>query len=137
MVYSEELAQRIRKNLSPFKKHVEEKKMMGGLTFMLHGKMCCGVVKNDMMVRIGPEGYAEALGQPHARAMDFTGRPLRGFVFVGPRGYKTDEDLANWVNQATEFVSSLPVRSKERRDFSEEDTPTEHVKAKDQSKLEV
>ena len=115
MVYSEELAQRIRKNLSPFKKHVEEKKMMGGLTFMLHGKMCCGVVKDDLMVRIGPKGYDEALGHPHARPMDFTGRPLKGFVFVGLGGYKTDEDLANWVNLARGFVSSLLVISKDVR----------------------
>lgn len=85
--------------------------MFGGIAFMLHGKMCCGVVKDDLVVRVGPEQYEKALSQPHARPMDFTGRPLRGFVFVDPTGYKTDKPLAKWVEQAVEFAMTLPRKS--------------------------
>ncbi len=74
---------------------------------MLGGKMCLGVVRDDLLVRVGPDNYEEAMREPHARPMDFTGRSLRGFVFVGPKGYKTDEDLAKWVNMAVDFVVSL------------------------------
>jgi hypothetical protein len=109
MVYNEVLADRIRKLLKE-QKGLGEKEMFGGVTFMLHRKMCCGVVGNELVVRVGPGRYQEALNQPHARPMDFTGRPLKGFVFVGLGGYKTDNDLAKWVNQATKFVSSLPVK---------------------------
>jgi TfoX/Sxy family transcriptional regulator of competence genes len=84
--------------------------MFGGITFMLHGKMCCGVVGNELVVRVGRESYDEAVSQPHVRPMDFTGRPLKGFVFVGPGGYETDEELAKWVKQATKFVSSLRAK---------------------------
>ncbi len=92
MVYDEKLADRIRKMLTT-RKGLVEKKMFGGITFMLNGNMCCGVVKNNLVVRIGPERYEKVLAEPHVQPMDFTGRPLRGFVFVGPGGYQTDEDL--------------------------------------------
>lgn len=74
---------------------------------MLHGKMCCGVLKDGLVVRVGPERYAAALATPHARPMDFTGRPLRGFLFVAAGGYKTDTTLRKWVQQAVDFTSSL------------------------------
>ncbi len=111
MVYNEQLAFRVRKLLNE-QKRLGEREMFGGITFMLHGKMCCGVVGDELVVRVGPESYDEALSQPHTRPMDFTGRPLKGFVFVGPGGNKTDEDLAKWVNQAAKFVSSLLAKNR-------------------------
>lgn len=109
MVYDERLADRIRKMLAR-QKGLTEKKMFGGIAFMLNGNMCCGVVKNNLVLRIGPKNYEKALAEPHMRPMDFTGRPLRGFVFVDPSGYQTDEDLAKWVKRAVDFVSSLPAK---------------------------
>jgi len=106
MAYDERLADRIRKVLSG-RQRLTEKKMFGGIAFMLRGHMCCGVVKNDLVIRIGPERYEKALSQPHARPMDFTGRPLKGFVFVGPNGYKTDKALAKWVARAIQFIMTL------------------------------
>ena len=106
MTYNEKLADRVRNTLAGCK-GLTEKKMFGGISFMLNGKMCCGVVKEDLVVRVGPERYEEALAEPYVRPMDFTGRPLRGFVFVGPPGYQTNEALANWVGRAAHFVTSL------------------------------
>lgn len=109
MTYDVKLAGRIREILAR-RKGLAEKKMFGGISFMLNGNMCCGVVKDNLLVRIGPENYEKALAEPHVRPMDFTGRPLRGFVFVGPGGYQTDEDLAKWVKRAVDFASSLPAK---------------------------
>lgn len=106
MVYDGTLAERLRKSLHG-REGLTEKEMFGGISFMLGGKMCLGVVRDDLLVRVGPDNYEEAMREPHARPMDFTGRSLRGFVFVGPKGYKTDEDLAKWVNMAVDFVVSL------------------------------
>ncbi len=106
MVYDEVLAGRLRRSLSG-REGLSEKEMFGGISFLLGGKMCVGVVEEDLVVRVGPRRYEEALGEPHARPMDFTGRSLRGFVFVGPRGYETDDDLAKWVGMALDTVESL------------------------------
>lgn len=110
MAYDEKLADRVRKALAG-RKGLSEKEMFGGIAFMLRGNMCCGVVKDDLVIRIGLERYENALLQPHARPMDLTGRPLTGFVFVGPTGYKTDKALAKWVKQAVEFALTLPRKS--------------------------
>ena len=107
MAYNEKLAERIRKVLAR-RKGLTEKKMFGGLAFMVHGNMYCGVLKDDLVFRVGPERYEKALSQPHTRPMDFTGRPIRGFVFVGPGGCRTDKALAKWVKQAVEFAMTLP-----------------------------
>ncbi len=88
------------------RKGVTEKKMFGGLAFLLDGKMFCGIVKNDMIVRVGPDRYEEALARPHARPMDFTGRPMKGFVFVGPAGLESDETLAEWLEMGLKYVRS-------------------------------
>lgn len=109
MVYNEKLASRIRKILVT-QKGLAEKKMFGGISFMLKGNMCCGVIKNNLVVRVGPERYEKALAEPHVRPMDFTGRPLRGFVFVGPGGYQTDEALMKWVKLAIDVALSLPAK---------------------------
>ncbi len=110
MPCNDHLAERIRQLLST-PSDVEEKRMFGGLTFMVGGKMCCGVRGDDLMVRVEPDYYPEyhreALGRPHARPMDFTGRPMRGFVFVSADGLAEDDDLENWVGHGVEFASSL------------------------------
>ena len=104
---NEELADRIRQALKRHK-NLEEKKMFGGLAFLLGGRMCCGVLNDNLVVRVGPERYAAALSQAHTRPMDFTGRPLTGFVYVGLRGVKTDAALAKWLREATEYALTLP-----------------------------
>jgi TfoX/Sxy family transcriptional regulator of competence genes len=85
---------------------VVEKKMFGGLTFMVAGKMACGVVHDDLMVRVGPDGDEAALAEPHTRPMDFTGRPMRGMVYVDPAGLATDADLGHWVDRAVRVATT-------------------------------
>ncbi len=102
MAYNETLAERIRKTFVKVLR-VEEKKMMGGLTFMVNGKMCVGILKDDLMVRLDPAVYAAALKKKGCREMDITGRPMRGFVFVSPEGFRTKRDLDYWLGLALEF----------------------------------
>lgn len=102
MSYNEKLAVRVRELLQN-KKRVEEKKMMGGLTFMVNDKMCVGVLNDDLMVRIDPDIYEEALERRGCRKMDFTGRPMRGFVFVDSDGIKSNKDLEYWLGLAIEY----------------------------------
>lgn len=102
MAYSEFLAQRIRDNL-PTVLPVKEIKMMGGLTFMVDGKMCVGVLGDDLMVRLDPREYESALARKGCRKMDFTGRPMRGFVFIGPEGTASDDELRFWLKQALSY----------------------------------
>lgn len=109
MAYSEQLASRVRKILAR-QGGLYEQKMFGGIAFMVRGHMCCGVVKDLLMVRVGPEAYEKALAKPHTRPMDFTGRPLRGLVFVAPAGTRTDQGLSGWVRQAARFVRTLPPK---------------------------
>ena len=109
MAYNEQLAERVRKILAK-QGGLYEIKMFGGIALMLRGHMCCGVVKELLMVRVGPEAYEKALAKPHARPMDFTGRPMKGLVFVSPAGTRTDKGLSGWVGQATRFVKTLPPR---------------------------
>lgn len=84
--------------------------MFGGLAFMVNGHMCCGIVGKDFVVRTGPEQYEEALSKPHARPMDFTGRPMRGLVYVGPEGYESARDLKAWIQRGLRFVRTLPPK---------------------------
>lgn len=109
MAYNEKLADRMREYLVDLKK-IEEKKMMGGLCFMYKGKMCCGIVKDDLMVRVIPERHEEALSHPHGRPMDFTGKPLKNFVFVSAEGFKKKADLEYWLEMGIAFVNSIPVK---------------------------
>lgn len=107
MAYSEYLADRIRNVLDHKSVIYEEKKMMGGLTFMVNNKMCVGIVKEDLMSRVGPKVYQEALEMDGAREMDFTGRPMKGYVFISSDGVDTDDQLENWVSMALEFNKEL------------------------------
>ena len=110
MAYNEILADRIRGVLA-HRSDLTEKKMFGGLSFMLGGNMCCGIMKDDLVLRVYPDSYETALARPHARPMDFTGRPLKGMVYVGLEGYKTDEELKGWRDQALSFALSLPPKT--------------------------
>jgi len=114
MSYDENLAARIRGVLAK-RTDVVEKKMFGGLCFMVGGAMCCGLTKTDFMVRVGPEGYDDALAQPHARPMDFTGRPLAGMVYVAPEGVRGAAALAKWIGRGVSYVASLAPKAAKRR----------------------
>jgi TfoX/Sxy family transcriptional regulator of competence genes len=103
MPYDETLAARIRRVLR-HQTDITERKMFGGLAFMRNGKMCCGIVGQDLMVRVLEKDMPSALRRPHVRPMDFTGRPLRGFVYVAPPGVATDDSLREWVRKGLAFV---------------------------------
>ncbi len=105
MAYDDRLADRIREALGP-RPDVTEKKMFGGVAFLLDGKMFVGIVKDDLMVRVGPDRYEAALAETHVRPMDFTGRPMNGYVFVGPSGAKTAKAVKKWVDQGAAFVAT-------------------------------
>jgi len=109
MAYNERLAERIRKALGR-RRNITEKKMFGGLSFLQNGKMLCGVMKDLLVVRIGPEEAAELLKKPrikpHVRPMDFTGRPMKGFLYVEPGGCKSAAQLAAWMDRCAQAGSS-------------------------------
>lgn len=103
MAYDEQLATRVREFFKQRKVAFEEKRMMGGLCFLVDGKMCVGVEKERLMVRIDPAIYEQALQRKGCVPMDFTGRPMRGFVFVHAAGWSGDGELAAWLDLALEF----------------------------------
>jgi len=103
MAYSEKLANRIRERLVEFGDNTEEKKMMGGLTFMLNGKMCVGIIKDELMCRINPAFHEQAIEKTGCRTMDFTNRPMIGYVLIDEGGIKTKKDFDYWIDQALEF----------------------------------
>ncbi|MEX1254523.1 MAG: TfoX/Sxy family protein [Dehalococcoidia bacterium] len=109
MAYDEKLADRVRKALGP-DGGLTERKMFGGIAFMLRGNMCCGIVKDELMVRVGPDAFDDALRQPHARPMDFTGRPMKGMVYVSAAGLRTAPALRKWVQRGVDFASTLPAK---------------------------
>lgn len=111
MAYDEKLAERIRLSLAGWR-GVSERKMFGGVAFLVRGHMLCGVVGPELMVRVGPEAYAAALARPHVREMDFTGRPLTGMVYVGAAGIRTTRQLDSWIARGLDFVQSLPAKSR-------------------------
>ncbi len=109
MAYDERLSERVELVLD-LEEGVVQKKMFGGLAFMVKGNMAWGVHKDRLMVRVGPEGYEEALGRPHCQVMDITGRPMRGFVMVRPEGVSSDEGLLEWPRAGVQFALSLPEK---------------------------
>ena len=109
MAYDETLANRIRADLSR-RSDISERKMFGGLAFMLAGNMCCCVTGHGLMVRVGPDAYEDALAQPHAGLMDLTGRPMKGWVLVQLPGLNSDAALTQWVTQGAEFAATLPAK---------------------------
>ena len=107
MAYDAHLADRIRSILNGAAEF-SEKKMFGGLTFMVNGQMCCGVLKNDLVLRLTPEDAEAALHQPHTRPMDFTGRPMKSMIYVSPLGADSDQALAAWVQLAVRLARTVP-----------------------------
>jgi TfoX/Sxy family transcriptional regulator of competence genes len=114
VAYDEGLAERIR-GIFDDRPDVTEKKMFGGLAFMIRGHMCVGIAKDDLMLRVGVEQHAQLVGKPHARPMDFTGRPMKGFLFVSPAGFEADADLARWVGYALDYAEALPSKKADGR----------------------
>jgi TfoX/Sxy family transcriptional regulator of competence genes len=109
MAFDERLARRVRALLVN-QHELDERRMFGGLAFMLHGHMCCGILGAELMARVGPEHYEDALAQPHARVMDFTGRASKGTVMVAAEGIESDDALDAWIRRCVAFASTLPVR---------------------------
>lgn len=113
MAFDEKLAERVRKVLADTS-GVAEKRMFGGLCFLHHGHMTCGIVDDTLMVRVGPDAYPSCLVLPHAREMDFTGRALKGMVYVAPAGLRSGPALATWVKRGVAFTSKLPRKTQKR-----------------------
>lgn len=109
MAYDIALAERIAALLKG-RRGIEQKRMFGGVCLLLRGNMCCGVAGNRLMVRVGPPQYEAALQKPHAKPMDLTGRPLRGFIFVQPAGLRTRQALQRWLLLGLRYAASLPVK---------------------------
>ena len=109
MPFDERFAQRVRGLFDPALPIVE-KRMFGGNAFMVHGHMCVGIVGSDLMVRVGPQAYEESLQLPNARPMDFTGRPMKGFIYVVETGKLSDKELKAWLQRGLRFIATLPPK---------------------------
>ena len=109
MAFSEALAERIRQRLAR-RKNLEEKKLFGCACFLLGGNVLVGVWKDSLLARVGLDGYEDALLEPHVREFDITGRPMKGWVVVGPEGVEGDDQLTDWIGRATRFVRGLPAQ---------------------------
>ena len=109
MTFDETLAARIRRLLGK-RAGVVEKKMFGGVTFMLRGNKCCGVHRDALIARVGAEEAVKALAEPHTRVFDLTGRPMKAWILVEPEGIAGDASLAKWVERATKYAESLPPK---------------------------
>jgi TfoX/Sxy family transcriptional regulator of competence genes len=113
MAYDAALVEKVRRATAR-RRGVTERAMFGGVAFLLGGKMFCGVATGDLMVRVGPEKHAAALARTHVRPMDFTGRPMRGYVFVGPGGTRTQRQVDAWVAMGASFVATIEARPRPR-----------------------
>lgn len=111
MAFDANQAERVRNALARTR-GITEKKMFGGLAFLHHGNMCCGVLDDKLVVRVGPNAYDAALTRKHVKAMDFTGKPLTGFIYVLPSGIKRAEQLRRWVDAGLSFTRTLPKNKK-------------------------
>jgi hypothetical protein len=109
VAFDEKLAGRIKKLLAT-RKSVTEKKMFGGLSFFLQGNMCCGVLKDDLIVRGAPDEYPTAVKKRHVRPFDFSGRPMKGWLMIGPGGCRNPKALAEWVDMGARYALSLPPK---------------------------
>ncbi len=109
MAYDEKVAERLSKVFIEHKT-VVEKKMFGGIAYMYKDHMCVGIVDDMLMVRVGPEQYEKALSEKHVKPMDFTGRPMKGYVYVELAGFKTEKSLKKWVEKGINFVEMLPAK---------------------------
>jgi TfoX/Sxy family transcriptional regulator of competence genes len=109
MAFDEALADRIRDVLTA-RPELTERKMFGGIAFMLAGNMAVGVIGEDLMVRLDPPDAEKALAEPHTRPMDFTGKPAKNMVYVDAQGTASDDELAAWVEAAADYATSLPPK---------------------------
>ncbi len=109
MAYDETLGRRVRALLQG-RPGFAERRMFGGVGYLLHGNMACGVLNGALIVRVGPGSYEESLRLPHARPFDVTGRPMTGWVMVSPAGHDTAEGLAAWVERGASFAMTLPAK---------------------------
>ncbi len=114
MAYNEQLAERIRKRLGETP-NVTEKQMMGGLTFMVNDKMCIGIIKDELMCRIDPGFHDKALDRKGCRTMDFTNRPMNGYVMINDLGMETDEDFDYWINLSLDFNKQAKQSKKKKK----------------------
>ncbi len=113
MAYDEDLAARVRRVLS-VRSDIEEKRMFGGLTFMLGGNMCCGVAGDDLVLRVGTERAKQAVKKQHVRFCDFTGKPMTTMITVAPDGYRSSKSLKGWIGLAVEHAAALPRKPAKR-----------------------
>ena len=109
MAYNEKLAERIRDKLHSLPGFME-RKMFGGVCILLHGNMACGILNDDVIVRVGKEAYESALSLPHTRKFDITGKAMTGWVMVLPAGHRSDEQLDAWLQKGADFAMSLPPK---------------------------
>jgi hypothetical protein len=109
MAYDEELAERVRERLAA-ERGLAEKAMFGGLAFLLDGNMAVGLSGDELMVRVGPDRSDAALARPHTRPFDMTGRPMQGWILVGPGALGGEPELAGWVSEGVAFARSLPPK---------------------------
>lgn len=109
MAYEEHVAERVREHLDVLN-GFSEKNMFGGLCFLLHGNMLAGIVGETLMLRVGPNQYETCLENEFAREMDFTGKALRGLIYVDPEGFAEEPELMDWLDRALQFVRSLPAK---------------------------
>jgi TfoX/Sxy family transcriptional regulator of competence genes len=114
MAYDEAVAQRVRDAISN-RDGLSERKMFGGLCLMLHGNMFAGIINDELMLRVGPDHHDALLAEPGARPMDFTGRPMKGYLYVEPAAFATPEALSTWLNHALGFVETLPPKVARKR----------------------
>ncbi len=114
MAYDEKLAERLRK-LFKGDESLVEKKMFGGLAYLKKDHMCFGVIDDKVVVRVGPDAYESSLAEPHTTPMDFTGRPMKGYVYVLAQGIKTEKQLKDWVMKGVRFTETLPPKKKKKK----------------------
>lgn len=114
MVYDESLAKRVRQALKD-EKNISEKKMFGGLAYLLDGKMSVGILSENLVVRIDPKEQDNLLKYPDVRPMDFTGRPMKGFIYVGPKATATGPALKSWLKRGLEYARSLPKKTEGKK----------------------
>lgn len=110
MAFDPSLAERIRKVMND-RTDLVEKPMFGGLCFMIRGHMCCGIIDSTLMVRLAPDDADTLIEEPHVRPMDFTGRPMRGYLFVDAEGLATASSLRTWVTRCVRFVETMPIKA--------------------------
>jgi TfoX/Sxy family transcriptional regulator of competence genes len=109
VAYDTELAERVRDAIA-LREELTEREMFGGIGFMLGGNMACGVIGEELIVRLGPEEAERALAEPHTRPFDYTGRPMKGWIYVAAAGLKGDDELAEWVDAGADLAASLPAK---------------------------